>query len=247
MRSIKLLDYQLNFIDFTDILELIKKNTSSKGNFYQIISINPENLMLMERNQEFKKLVLSTQTLIADGTGIVWAAKVLAGTSLNRLPGVELMDKLIAHANRHRLRCLLIGGKANLAELTVECYKRQYPMLKIKGLGGIVNIKQPKSEEIRELKRIVSLLKPHLVFVAFGSPAQELWIEANKHLFSHSLVIGVGGAFAMLSGVLPRAPQWLQHLGLEWFYRLLQQPWRIKRQLRLVEFVTKVLQAKYSK
>ncbi len=244
MKTIKLLDHQLNFVDFSDILELIKKNTSSKGNFAQIISINPENFMIMQRDHSFKQLVLSSQTLIPDGVGIVWAVKLLTGISLNRLSGVDLMDKLIRYANEHRLRCLLIGGDANLAELVTECYEAQYPKLKIKGLRGIVNIKQPKPEEITSVKRIVSLIKPHLVFVAFGSPQQELWLQENKQLFFQSVVMGVGGGFAMLSGVLPRAPIWIQRLGLEWFYRLLQEPWRIKRQLKLIEFIFIVLKAK---
>jgi len=245
MTSIELLDYQLNFVDFSNILELIKKNTSAKEQFCQIISINPENLMVMKRNPAFEKLILSSQTVIPDGVGIVWAAKLLTGIGLSRLSGVDLMDRLIRYANEHRLRCLLIGGDANLAELVAECYEARYPKLKIRGLRGIVDIKQPKPEEITSLKRIVSLLKPHLVFVAFGSPQQELWIQENKQLFSQSMVMGVGGGFAMLSGVLPRAPLWIQRLGLEWFYRLLQEPWRIKRQLRLVEFIFRVLKAKF--
>ena len=245
MTKVKLFDYPLNFVSYQDILELIKKDILQKNQFCQIISLNPENLLLMKEDQQFRKLVLSSQTLIADGVGIVLATKLLAGITLSRLPGVELMDKLLGYACEHRLRCLLIGGSANLAELTANCYSKQYPKLKIKGLQVISNIKQPSKSELAALKHIVSLIKPHLVFVAFGSPAQELWIEENKQLFKGCLVMGVGGGFAMLSGVLPRAPQFLQRLGLEWLYRLLQEPWRIRRQTKLFSFIGLVLKAKF--
>ncbi len=247
MTEVKLLDFTLKFVDYSDILELIKKNTSATGKFTQIISINSENLVLMKQNAAFKKLVLSSQTLIPDGAGIVWAAKLLDGKSLKRLPGVELMDRLIKAASGYRLRCLLIGGSLGLAEATAKCYKDRFPHLEIKGLLGIVNLKQPKPEEITAIKHIVSLFKPHLVFIAFGSPQQELWLEQNRHLFPHSLAVGVGGGFAMLSGRLPRAPQLWQQMGLEWLYRLFRQPWRWKRQLKLIKFVFLVLKAKLNK
>ena len=247
MQPIKLLNYSLNFVDFEDILERIKKGVLSKGEFCQIISLNPENLMIMTRQKEFEKLVLSSQTLIVDGVGIVLAARLLTGTSLRRLPGVELMDRLIAYAAQHSLRCLLIGGDANLAELTAKCYSRRYPELKIQGLQAIDDIKQPKDHEILRLKQIVRTSKPCLVFVAFGSPAQELWIQANQELFKGCLVVGVGGGFAMNSGLLPRAPKVMQRLGLEWLYRLIRQPWRLRRQLKLISFLILVIKAKFKR
>jgi len=245
MTTLKLLDYSLNFITYEDILELIKKDILQKGKFCQIISLNPENLLLMKQNPQFEKLVVSSQTLIPDGVGMVVAAKLLAGVTLRRLPGVELMDRLLRHSAQHRLRCLLIGGSANFAELTQNCYQKKNPELTNKGFQAISSIKKPNQTEMAALKRIVSLIKPHLVFVAFGSPAQELWIEKNKYLFKGCLVIGVGGGFAMLSGVLPRAPRFLQYLGLEWLYRLFQEPWRIRRQTKLLSFIFLMLKDKF--
>ena len=247
MQTIKLLNYHFSFVDFNDILERIKKDILVKGKFCQIISINPENIMIMTRDNEFKKLVMSSQTLIVDGVGIVLAARLLTGTGLRRLPGVELMERLISYASQYSLRCLLIGGDANLAELTAKCYAGRYPKLKIWGLQAIDDIKQPKPQEMLALKQIVSTSKPCLVFVAFGSPAQERWIQANKELFKGCLVVGVGGGFAMVSGVLPRAPKVMQRLGLEWLFRLVRQPWRLKRQLNLISFLLLVIKAKFKK
>jgi len=245
MKKIQLLNYNFTFLDFDDILELIEKDILKKGEFRQIISLNPENLLLMLNNPKFERLVLSTKSLIADGVGIVWASKLLNKTTPTRLPGVELMDKLLSYAVRHRLRCLLIGGGTNLAELTAECYKNRFPRLEIIGLQAVIDVKKPKPEEISHLKQIVRTTKPRLVFVAFGSPAQELWIETNKNLFKGCLVVGVGGSFAMLSGVLPRAPKQWRRLGLEWLYRLIQEPWRIKRQAGLLKFTALVVKAKF--
>lgn len=245
MNNLKLLNFNLNFVDYSDILELIKKDILKKGKFAQIISLNPENFMTMTQQSKFAKLVTTSQTLIPDGVGIVWAVKLLTGTVLTRLPGVELMDRLISDANQYRLRCLLIGGSGNLAELTTNCYQRQYPELTIMGIEGVKDINQPTKAEITTIKQIVRNTKPSLVFVAFGSPAQELWIEANKALFKGSLVIGVGGSFAMLSHVLPRAPVIIRKLGFEWLFRLIQEPWRFRRQKQLLNFVALVLRQKF--
>ncbi len=78
--------------------------------------------------------------------------------------------------------------------------------------------------------------KPHLVFVAFGSPWQELWIERHRNQFQNCVVMGVGGAFDFLGGKVPRAPVIIRRLGFEWLFRLIVQPWRLRRQLRLVRF-----------
>jgi len=89
--------------------------------------------------------------------------------------------------------------------------------------------------------------KPHLVFVAFGSPYQELWIARHSNQFGKSVVMGVGGAFDYLSGHVYRAPEFIRKIGLEWFFRLLSQPWRWKRQLSLLKFIKLVLQEKWKK
>lgn len=245
MTTTKILSYRLKFIDYNSILELFIKDVLKKHQFKQIISVNPENLMLMRANPQFEKLVVSSQTLIPDGIGVALAAKVQSGVVLKRLTGVDLMNRLVRYASEYRLKCLLIGGKGDLADKTAKCYQAKYPKLKIASTMGFLDINKPNKNEENALKQIVAITRPHFVFVAFGSPAQELWIEAHKHWFGSSLVMGIGGALAMNSGTLRRAPRLIQEFGLEWLFRLLQEPWRIKRQLSLIKFMGLLIVLKF--
>lgn len=245
--KIKLFNIPLNFLTKKEVLEYLEKNNHRPAAYTQIISINPENLIVALRNRKFREVVVTNQNHIADGVGIVAAIRLLYGKKLERLTGVDLMSELIDYANRYSLRILLIGGKGNLAERVCDCYKNKYPELKIWSTSGFLSKNKPKKAEIQEIFRIVSSVKPHLIFVSFGSPFQELWIEENRDKFGKALLMGVGGAFAFLSGKTPRAPLFLQQAGVEWLYRLMIEPWRLKRQLRLIEFTILLIVEKIKK
>ena len=218
-----------------NILEKIKKCLEKPSHFCHIVSLNPENLVIAQENKEFRRVIETAQIKIIDGIGVVLASRLLGFNLGERYPGVDLMTHLLKLADKMRLRVLFIGGKPNLAERLANCYQKKYPKSKFFGLEGISDIKNPKKEEEKKIFSIISDFKPHLIFVAFGSPYQELWIERHKNKFG-CIVMGVGGAFDFLGGVVPRAPVFLRKIGLEWFFRLLIQPWRLRRQLRLLKF-----------
>lgn len=228
----------------SDILEDIKKYIMPLPKFCHIVSLNPENAIIALKRKEFEKVMMTAQISIADGIGIVLAARILGIAVGRRITGVDLMSKLIHMAGIMRLRVLLIGGNPNLALRLTQCYSKQYPEAKFKGMQGIENIKKPKKSEEDVIFSIVAEYKPQLVFVAFGSPWQELWIDRHKKEFEKSVCMGVGQGFDVAGGLVRRAPGWMRIIGLEWLYRLMSQPWRWKRQLRLVEFSWLVLQAK---
>jgi len=235
--KVNLLKIPLSFYEESDILEYFEKDILGQNGFAQVISINTENFVLATQNKEFNDLVRSSQIHILDGGGVVLAVKSLCGVALPRLTGIDLMNCLVHYACQKSFRILLIGGKSNLADLVKECYKKKHLNLKIWASQGFLNIDQPKNSEIQALKTIVSSVRPHFVFVAFGSPKQELWIEQNRAWFKGSLVMGVGGAFEFVVNPKLRAPLFMQRNGLEWLYRLFKQPWRIGRQLRIVQFL----------
>ena len=135
----------------------------------------------------------------------------------------------------------MIGGRENLALGLSNCYNDQLPEAKFKGVQGIVDIKNPTKDEEGKISLIVTAYKPHIVFVAFGSPDQELWIERHRKMFSHCVVMGVGGSFDYLSEKVIRPPVFIQKIGLEWLFRLFHQPWRWKRQMRLLKFLWLVI------
>ena len=217
-------------------LEQIKKYIRQPRGYFHIVSLNPENVIIAQDNEEFKKVIETSQIQLIDGVGITLAAKLL-GFKLERFTGVDLMLELIKLVDALRLRVLLIGGRPNLANHLAECYNHIYNQASFKGIEGIKNIKNPLKIEERDIISIVTSFKPHLIFTAFGSPEQELWLDRHKRQLSGIVCMGVGGAFDILGKILPRAPKFIRSTGFEWLFRLILEPWRWRRQLRLVKFI----------
>lgn len=231
----------------SNILENILKYTEHPAGFFHVVSLNPENLVVAVGDRVFKRVIETAQIKIVDGIGVVMAGRWLDIQVGERVTGVGLMEELLKRASDRRLRVLMIGGKGKLADELSQCYFTKYPKAKFKGLQGIANIKKPTKEEEDKIFSIVAAYKPHLIFVAFGSPDQELWIDRHKRQLTGSVIMGVGGAFDYLSGKIIRPPVFIQKIGLEWFYRLVRQPWRWRRQLRLLKFIWLVLKEKLGK
>ena len=227
-----------------DILEQIKKYIFHPDGNLHIVSINPENIIIAQENKEFKKVIETSQIQLIDGVGITLAAKLL-GFKLERFTGVDLMLELIKLADALRLRVLLIGGRPNLANQLTECYNQTYSQASFKGIEVIKNIKNPLKIEEKDIFSIVTSFKPHLIFAAFGSPEQELWLDRHKRQLTGIVCMGVGGAFDFLGRTHPRAPKFIRSTGLEWLFRLILEPWRWRRQLRLIKFIWFVIKEKY--
>lgn len=228
-----------------DILDKIKKFMASPTGFFHIVSLNPEIMVIASDNPIFKKVVETAQMRIIDGSGIVVAARMLNLKAGIRFTGVDLMEALMDMASSMRLRVMLIGGKQKVAEELVDCYSERFPEAKFIGVSGITDIKKPKKSEENEIFSIVGGFRPQIVLVSFGSPDQELWIERHKAKFKGMVVAGVGGAFNYLAGEVARAPGFIRLFGFEWLFRLLTQPWRWRRQVRLMRFMKLVANEKW--
>ena len=243
----KILGITVNNESKIDILEQIIKYISQPIGFYPIVSLNPENLVIAQENKEFEKVIKTAQIKIIDGIGIVLAARILGVHIRERITGVDLMEKLSELAGRIRLRVLLIGGGPNLALRLTACYQKKYPKAKFLGTIGFSDIKNPTEIEERQVFDIVRRYKPHIIFAAFGSPEQELWLFRHSKELRGIICMGVGQGFDVIGGIVKRAPVWLQNIGLEWLYRLLTQPWRWKRQLRLIKFIWLIMKQRVGK
>jgi N-acetylglucosaminyldiphosphoundecaprenol N-acetyl-beta-D-mannosaminyltransferase len=204
--------------------------------YLHVISLNPENMMTAQKNAPFHAL-LNTQTQIIDGTGVLlasrWTGEYRPGWS--RVTGVDLMHTLLTTLGKGEksMHIALVGGQGGVANTIAAKYHKLYPCLQFSTFDDA----DPND---MHLASIITQAKPDLMFVAFGSPKQELWIDAHKDSFPHTVCIGVGGAFDMLSGRVKRAPHLFRSLGLEWLYRLITQPWRWRRQISLIKFLYKI-------
>lgn len=217
-------------------VEKIVENVKKHDKFVHVVSLNPEILVAAQAQPSFKDVLNQAQIKLIDGIGVRMAAQVLGIPCGERFSGVNLMSEMVSRANGLRLKVALIGGSKDLAESLAVRYGQAHPEAKFVGIQGIKNIKNPEKSEENHIKSVIADLRPHIVFVSFGSPDQELWIDSRREFFKNSVVCGVGGAFDFLGGRVKRAPKLLQDIGLEWLYRLWVQPWRWKRQLRLISF-----------
>lgn len=194
-----------------------------------IVTPNPEIVVYCSNHPQTKELINEADIAVCDGVGLLTAVKVLGLPLKERITGVDLMRELCRRAADQGLSIGLLGGRGRIAEQAGECLREKYPKLIIAFTGSDWDVtKFPKSGL-------------DILFVAYGFPKQEEWIAKNLPILPIKAAMGVGGALDYLSGNVMRAPLVIRSLGLEWLFRLIRQPWRIKRQLRLVTFVWLVL------
>jgi len=223
------------------ILEQIKKNIRTRYSFMQIVSINPENIVIAKSSLKFNKILSESSIQIIDGIGIVIGGFVLGLNIKERVTGSDFMVEILKEVNFLEPRILLLGGKDKVAEKLAECYTKKYRNCRFLGIEGFKNILAPNKAEYDEIFSIVASYKPHLVFCAFGSPFQEIFFDNYKTVFRGVVCMGVGGGFDFAVGKVKRAPLFVRKAGMEWLFRLILQPWRIKRQLRLLLFIVLVI------
>lgn len=232
---VEILGVRVSRLNYDDTLELIGKWLSKKGDLKIVVTPNPEFLVHAKQNEEFKEILNSADLAIPDGSKLIWAS----GKSIKeRVAGTDLMISICEVCEEKGLTIGLIGGGEKIAERTGECLKKMRPGLKIKAfeLGYLSDL----SFLSKTKKRFGGV---GVLFVALGMGKQERWIFQNKKMLEKAgvrLVMGVGGAFDYISGAVPRPPKFLRDAGFEWLFRLIVQPWRLKRQLSLVEFVKMV-------
>lgn len=235
----------LNPLSTSNVLDIIKRGLLGKPTFTHIVSINPETVVLAQQDADLMHIYQKSDLALCDGSGIIIASHLLQIPITERVPGSILLPQLLDLAGQMSSTVVLIGSQAKIAESIAECYSRSYPKANFFGTYGYQNISKPTQEEERAIEVIVRTRRPRFVFVAFGTPYQEKWIEAHKDLLEGAICMGVGGAFDYLSGALKRPHPLVARFGFEWLFRLLTQPWRIKRQAtRLPLFLLLVLKEK---
>lgn len=200
-----------------------------------IVAVNPEKIMKASDDKELRDLINQADYQIPDGIGVLLASRLQKGSIRERITGIDLMQTLVAEAAQREKKIFLYGGKPGVAEQASKNLLKKYPSLQI---AGIINGYEKDQKKIIDT---INSADPDLLFVALGSPKQEEWIQMNKDKLNVSVFQGVGGSFDVLAGNIKRAPRLFLKLGLEWLYRLLVEPWRIKRQIALPKFLWKVL------
>ncbi|TYP57814.1 WecB/TagA/CpsF family glycosyltransferase [Thermosediminibacter litoriperuensis] len=202
-----------------------------------IVTPNAEIIMAAQKDIRLRRAIMLADLSLPDGIGVVIASRILEEPLPERVAGFDLMMEMLKIADRRQLSVYLLGGKPGVAEESAAGIKAKFPGVRIAGTHhGYFDLSQ-QDKVVDEING----LKPHFIFVGMGAPRQEVFMVNNKDKIRGGIMMGVGGSLDVLAGRVSRAPQWMQRLGFEWFYRLVQEPSRIKRMVALPLFLLKVL------
>jgi N-acetylglucosaminyldiphosphoundecaprenol N-acetyl-beta-D-mannosaminyltransferase len=213
------------------------------GKLHQVVTVNPEFVMEAQRDPRFMQVLNDASLATADGTGILLAARWLGTPIRERVTGVALVERLAKQAVIRGWRIFFLGAAPGVAEKAAQVLRHRYAGLQVAGAyaGSPSIIEEPF------VRQQVLDANPDILLVAYGHPAQDLWIARNQELLNVRLAIGVGGTFDELIGLVPQAPIWMHKIGLKWLWRLIKQPWRYKRIMTaVIKFPLAVLRSRSS-
>lgn len=205
---------------------------------HQVATVNPEFVMAAQYDPAFRYALQTADLRLPDGIGMLYAARLRGRSLPERVPGSELVYALAERAAGRRWPLFLLGAGPGVAEEAARVFCERYPDLCIAGAYA----GSPAVEENDEIVRRINDSGAALLFVAYGAPKQDKWIERNRlNLRTVRVAVGVGGSLDFVTGRAVRAPRWAQQMGLEWLHRLYKEPWRWRRMLALPRFALRAM------
>ena len=224
--------------------EVLKKMWLQRKEMLHVATVNPEYVMEARRNPVFSNM-LAQCLCVADGHGIVWASKILkhkfSNSQIERISGTELVVEILERAHRHDESVFLLGAAPGVAEAAAQAMVKRYPGLRVSWYEGAKSVVVEKNEEASMTIAKINGISPDYLLVAYGSPSQDLWIEENRPYLRVRVAMGVGGALDEWAGIVKLCPAWIDAIGFKWMWRIMHEPWRLKRVLRVFHFGLLVL------
>jgi len=239
----KIFGVPVDIVELDKILDavtsLIEKD--SKGN--NIMAVNAEKIMYAQKDSFLLKCLEDASFLIPDGAGATVALKVIHSAQTERIPGADLMLHICARSAKKGYKIFIYGAKEEVNKKAVEKLKEMFPDISIVGRSnGYVS-----SEDMDNLIKQINDSKAQVLFVALGSPKQELWISKYLDRLKVNICQGIGGTLDTIAGNVKRAPLIFRKTGTEWIYRLIKQPRRIRRHVAVWMFIFKVIKIWFAK
>jgi N-acetylglucosaminyldiphosphoundecaprenol N-acetyl-beta-D-mannosaminyltransferase len=227
--SVKILDVDVDAVTLAQAVSMMGEAIDSRrghgGPTFQVATVNPEFVMLAQRDRGFRDVLRQCSLRTPDAVGIMLAARLLGHPLPERIPGVELVQALVRAAGVRGDRVFLLGAATGVAEKAAARLVKDVPGVTIAGTFAGDASENGDADSLA----IIREAQPDIILVAYGAPAQETWASRNLAVSGATVAIGVGGTFDYLAGRVRRAPQVMRRLGLEWLYRIIRQPWRLGR------------------
>lgn len=188
-----------------------------------VVFINAAKVVKYQHDASLRYVMERAGLALADGVPIVWASRLFRESLTGRVNGTDLMERMIERAAQEGFRIFLLGGRQDVVEEAAAVYRRRYPALQIAGMRNGYFSADEEDDVIRQINQS----RTDLVLIGMSTPRKELWADTALSSLDVAVCQGVGGSFDVTAGRVARAPVWMQRSGLEWLYRLLQEPRRM--------------------
>lgn len=218
-----ILNTYVNALSMDETVDYIKKVIARRTPPVQHVVINALKVNLMEEDPKLREIVNACPLINADGSSILWAAKQLGVPVEERVTGIDLFLRLVKEAAENGYKIYLFGAKEEVVTKVRDIFQQQYPTLKIAGYRNGYFTPEQEPQIVADM----AASGADMMFVAFSSPKKEYWVHKYLDQLNIPFVMGVGGSFDVVAGVTKRAPEFWQKIGMEWFYRFIQEPRRL--------------------
>jgi N-acetylglucosaminyldiphosphoundecaprenol N-acetyl-beta-D-mannosaminyltransferase len=241
---LQLLGSPVDAVDMDEAVECAESAIAAR-HYLQQVSVNASKFVAMSEDPELRAMVAESDLVTADGQSVVWAARLLGTRLPERVAGIDLMARLLAAANSNGYRVFVLGARREVLDTALERLRKRYPSLQIVGSRDGYY----QESEVEEVCEEIRAARPDILFIAMSSPRKEHFLHDHGKGLGVPFAMGVGGSIDVIAGLTRRAPGTLQRLGLEWAYRLAQEPRRLfSRYLRTnSRFAWMVLRARFTR
>lgn len=237
-KTVKLLDFPVDTFNYDDALNYAKELLDYSKSSH-IVTINPEIIQSAKKNSHLAEILKESELVVPDGIGIK-IGLLIKNVKVSRIAGVDFAKSLLCESAKMGIPVALVGAKQEVIEKAQENILKSYPDL------NIVYSHNGYFDNDEEIINEVKEKSPKLMLVALGSPKQEEFIYKAKNILPSTLMIGIGGSFDVWAGAVKRAPKIWQKLGMEWLYRVINQPERMKRIFpTLPNFICSIIKEQY--
>ena len=242
MRRYSVLNLWVDDCNMAKALEQVSKYVENGDKVHTIFASNPEKNYSVPKDAFLYEMFKKADILIPDGIGMVLASRFIYNADVQRVPGCELMQEICNMSAEKGYKIFIYGAKKEVNESAVDELKVRHPSIQIVGSqDGYLG-----DDEMNGLIDRINASNAQILFLALGSPKQEMWISKYRDQLKNVRVCqGIGGTLDVLAGTVKRAPDFFCKMGIEWLYRLVSEPKRLKRQIKLPFFAAQVIQAKF--
>lgn len=219
---LRLLGCPIDAVDMDEAVARCEAAIASGGHMQQV-SVNAAKIVTMASDAPLREMVAECDLITADGQSVVWAGRLLGVALPERVAGIDLMQRLLAAAERNDHRVYILGARREVLDTALERLRARYPALRIAGSRDGYYDDAGVDDVCAEIRAA----RADILFVAMSSPRKEHFLGSHGPALGVGFAMGVGGSIDVIAGITRRAPRLLQRLGLEWAYRLAQEPRRL--------------------